>query len=120
MTTTMIYVGCCSAKQNTTTHRSPSKIGRSSKETQGWKADARKRIKRSNVVIVVCGDNTHQAVGVTAEIKIARDEGVSLWLLRGRKNGTCRRPQGTSWPFNPIHEWTWDNIEAMCRYVMLP
>ena len=88
--------------------------------TKGWKADARKRIKRSKVLIVVCGMHTHTAVGVTAEIKIAREEGVPLWLLRGRKKGTCQRPQGTSWPWDTIHDWSWENIEAMCRYVTLP
>ena len=88
--------------------------------SKGWKEDARKRIRRSKVLIAVCGLHTHTAVGVSAEIKIARDEGVPFWLLRGRKNGTCQRPQGTSWPWDSIHDWTWDNIESMCRYVTLP
>jgi hypothetical protein len=82
-------------------------------ETKGWKADARKRIQRSDVVIVICGHNTHRAVGVTAEIKIAREEEVPYRLLRGRKNGTCRRPAGTSWLWDTMHAWTWNNIRVI-------
>ena len=82
-------------------------------ETKGWKADARKRIKRSDVVIVICGHYTHQAVGVTEEIKIAREEGVPFRLLRGRREGTCRRPSGTSWYWDTMHTWTWDNVAAI-------
>jgi hypothetical protein len=81
--------------------------------TKGWKADARKRIKRSDVVIVICGRNTHQAVGVTEEIKIAREEGKPFHLLRGRKGETCRRPSGTSAFWDTMHSWTWDNVAAI-------
>lgn len=45
---------------------------------RGWKEDARKRIGRSDVVIVVCGHYTNTAVGVAAEIKIAREEKCSV------------------------------------------
>jgi hypothetical protein len=89
-------------------------------ETKGWKEDARKRIRRSDVVVVICGLRTQSAVGVAAEIKIAREEGVPFWLLRGRKKGACQRPCGTAWPWNPINDWTWEGIESMCRYAMMP
>jgi hypothetical protein len=83
-------------------------------ETKGWTEDARKRIKRSDVVIVICGHNTNTAVGVTAEINIAREEGVPFHLLNGRKSGWVRRPQGTSWLWDTLHFWTWPNISSMC------
>jgi len=82
-------------------------------ETKGWKADARKRIKRAQLVIVICGLQTHKAVGVAEEVKIARDENVRYFLLRGRKEGTIRRPQGTSWFGDDLHTWTWDNLRSM-------
>jgi hypothetical protein len=88
--------------------------------TRGWKDDARKRIHRCAVVIVVCGLHTHTAVGVAKEIELARQEGVPFWLLRGRREGNCRRPRGTSWIFDAMHEWSWDNIEAMCRSKTTP
>jgi hypothetical protein len=83
-------------------------------ETKGWKEDARKRIRRCNAVIVICGQHTNTAVGVAAEIKIAREEGVPYHLLKGRKSGTCRRPRGSSWLFDSIQDWSWVNIQSMC------
>jgi hypothetical protein len=82
------------------------------KETKGWKADARKRIARARVVIVICGLHTDQALGVAGEIEIAREVGVKYHLLRGRKNGSVRRPKGTS-IFETIHDWTWDNLRTV-------
>jgi len=82
--------------------------------------DARKRSQGSVVVIVICGRHTDTAVGVTAEIEIAQEEGVPIWLLQGRKNGTCKRPKGTSWFWDPIHSWSWDNIASMCRSKTTP
>ncbi len=83
-------------------------------DTTGWKEDARRRIRRSDLVIVLCGLHTHQAVGVTEEIEIAREEDVSYHLLRGRKIGNCRRPRGTHFRWDTMNKWTWDNIAAMC------
>lgn len=88
--------------------------------TKGWKDDARKRIRRCAVVVVICGQYTNSAVGVTREIEIAREEGVPIWLLKGRKNVTCRRPKGTSWFWDTMNSWSWDNIAAMCRAKTTP
>ena len=82
-------------------------------ETKGWKVDTRKHIKRCDVVIVICGLHTHQAVGVTAEIEIAREKDIRYVLLGGRKQGTARRPDGTSWLFDDIHPWTWKELESI-------
>jgi len=49
--------------------------------TQGWKVDARKRIRRSALVIVICGYHTQSAQGVAPEINIARGESVPYYLL---------------------------------------
>lgn len=89
------------------------------RETRDWMEDARKRIKRSDVVIVICGLHTHAAVGVSAELEIAREEGVRFYLLRGRKSGEVRKPRGTSF-LDPIYDWSWDNIEAMCNRTLRP
>ena len=44
--------------------------------SSNWKAYARKRIKACDVVIVICGQHTNTATGVSAEIQIAREESV--------------------------------------------
>jgi hypothetical protein len=84
-------------------------------ESRGWRSDARRRIRLSGIVIVICGLHTHQAVGVTAEIEIARDEGVPYYLLRGRKTGFVRRPKGTSMLWDTIHPWTWKNLAVLTQ-----
>src|SRR4051812_47896791 len=42
-----------------------------------WKSKARMRIRGCDVVIVICGESTHTASGVSAELKIAQEEKVS-------------------------------------------
>lgn len=84
-------------------------------ESRGWRADARRRIERSDLVIVICGRHTHEAAGVADEIAIAKTAGVRYELLRGRKEGFVRRPKGTSWLFDEIHPWTWKGLRAMTR-----
>jgi hypothetical protein len=84
-------------------------------ETPGWKADARRRIQRSGLVIVICGLHTHEAAGVAAEVSIAKDEHVPYYLLRGRKEGWVRRPKGTSMWWDEIHPWKWDKLRTITK-----
>jgi hypothetical protein len=83
------------------------------KETKGWKAVAKRRIQRSKLVIVICGRHTGTAVGVTAEIEIAREVGVRYVLLRGYNEGKVERPDGTHWFFDTINDWTWDKLREL-------
>ena len=55
-----------------------------------WKAKARTRIKGCDVVVVICGKYTNTATGVSAELKIAQEEGVSYFLLYGRSTENCK------------------------------
>lgn len=80
-------------------------------ESRGWKKEARERIRRSDVVIVIFGLRTHQAVGVATEVAIAREAGRPFYLLRGRKGGWARKPGGTFW--ETMHPWTGENLRAM-------
>lgn len=49
--------------------------------SKDWKAKARTRIRRCDVVIVMCGESTHTASGVSAELEIAQEEKVPYFLL---------------------------------------
>ncbi len=60
--------------------------------SEDWKKKARTRIKGCNVVAVICSSHTHKATGVSAEVKIAQEEGVPYFLLWGRKDKTCNKP----------------------------
>lgn len=83
------------------------------KATKGWKAEAEKRIRRSKIVIVICGRHTRGAVGVASEIAIAKEAGVRYILLRGYTDGKMERPAGTSWYFDKMYDWTWDNLRKL-------
>jgi len=77
-----------------------------------WKDKARTRIKGCDVVIVICGEYTHTATGVSVELEIAIDEKVPFFLLQGRANKLCMMP--TSAPLGTqLYQWTWDNLKAL-------
>lgn len=77
-----------------------------------WKAKARARIRRVDQVIVICGEHTHTATGVNAEIEIARDEKKPYFLLNGRPNATCKKPTAAL-SSDKIYKWTWDNLKSL-------
>ena len=57
-----------------------------------WKEEARQRIKNCDVVIVLCGEHTDTASGVTAELTIAQKEHIPYFLLQGRRGKECLDP----------------------------
>lgn len=77
-----------------------------------WKAKARTRIKGCDVVIVICGESTHTATGVSAELAIAQEERVSYFLLWGRNGKQCYKPTAAG-SADKVYEWTWDNLKAL-------
>jgi len=77
-----------------------------------WKDNARARIKGCDVVIVICGEYTHVATGVSAEIKIAQEEGVPYFLLWGYSEKTCSKPTAAK-STDKIYNWTWDNLKSL-------
>jgi len=79
---------------------------------ENWKAKAKTRIKQVDVVIVMCGLNTHTARGVSAELKIAQTEGISYFLLGGYKDKTNVKPIAAL-STDSIYKWTWDNLKTL-------
>lgn len=77
-----------------------------------WKARARTRIKSCDVVAVICGKYTDEAIGVSAEISIAQEEGIPYFLLKGRANERCQKPKAAK-ASDKIYNWTWDNLKAL-------
>jgi MTH538 TIR-like domain (DUF1863) len=80
--------------------------------TGDWKAKVRSRIKRTDLVIVVCGQYTNTASGVSAELQIAREESIRYFLLWGRSDKTCVAPTTAS-STDKIYKWTWDNLKSL-------
>jgi len=77
-----------------------------------WKANARTRIKRADVVCVICGHHANTATGVSAEMKIAQAESTPYFLLSGYKDGTSRKPSAAK-SSDKIYKWTWLNLKKL-------
>ncbi len=71
-----------------------------------WEAQVRRRIGQVGQVAVICGNDTHTATGVAAELRIAREESKPYFLLWGRSSGTVRKPT-SALTTDKIYEWTW-------------
>lgn len=77
-----------------------------------WKRMARVRIRRADVVVVICGRNTHSARGVEAEMSIAQSERKRYFLLRGRQARPCSKPRNAR-STDTMEAWTWPNLKAL-------
>ncbi len=82
--------------------------------TSKWKEDARNRIKKCDYVIVLCGRNTKDAKGVTAELTIAQEENIPYFLLCGRKDGNVQKPLSSK-KEDIIYKWKWKKIESLLQ-----
>lgn len=79
---------------------------------ENWKKYARKRIKGCDCVIVLCGEYTASAKGVSAEVTITQEENVPYFLLCGRKNKTIEKPLSAK-KDDRVYKWTWKNIKLL-------
>ncbi len=79
---------------------------------QNWKFYARKRIKRCDCVIVLCGLYTNSAKGVTAELSIAQEGRIPYFLLKGRDSYYVTKPVGAK-TTDKIYNWTWNNLKLL-------
>jgi len=80
--------------------------------SSNWKDKARTRIKGCDIVIVICGEYTHTASGVSAELEIAQEERVPYFLLWGRSDKNCTKPVKAK-SGDIIYKWTWDNLKSL-------
>lgn len=80
--------------------------------TGDWKAKVRTRIRSTDLTIVICGEYTHTATGVSTELTITREEGKPYFLLWGRSDKQCTKPTSAS-ATDQIYKWTWDNLTAL-------
>ena len=77
-----------------------------------WKDKARTRIKGCDVVVVICGEKTNRASGVSIELEIAQDEDIDYFLLWGRSGKTCDKPNSAKIS-DKIYNWTWENLKQL-------
>ena len=80
--------------------------------TEKWKDRVRDIIRRIDLMIVICGEHTHDATGVTAEVTIAREVGKPYFLLKGRRTKTCKKPRNALRDDEMLNG-NWKNLELL-------
>lgn len=80
--------------------------------TGDWKDKVRRRMDNIDVVIVLCGQSTHNAAGVAAELSIAREKQKPYFLLKGRNDKQCTKPT-SALATDKIYDWTWNNLKLL-------
>ncbi len=80
--------------------------------SEEWKKKARTRIKSVDLVAVLCGQHTHTAIGVSAEVKISQDESIPYFLLKGYADKTCTKPTAAK-STDKLYNWTWPNLKTL-------
>ncbi|MEW8332597.1 MAG: TIR domain-containing protein [Candidatus Thiodiazotropha sp.] len=77
-----------------------------------WKEKVRRRMNSIDIVIVLCGQWTHNAQGVAAELAIAREKNKPYFLLAAYGDKNCTKPS-SALASDKVYKWTWDNLKAL-------
>lgn len=80
--------------------------------TGDWKDKVQRRMDNIDVVIVFCGEYTHKASGVAAELTIAQEKNKSYFLLAAYADKTCTKPTSAK-SSDKVYNWTWDNLKTL-------
>lgn len=80
--------------------------------TGDWKYKVHRRMDNIDVVIVLCGEHTHKASGVAAELTIAYEKDKRYFLLAAYADKTCTKPTSAK-SSDKVYKWTWDNLKAL-------
>ena len=80
--------------------------------SESWRRQIRGIIQRADLVIFICGEHTHDARGVSAEMTITQEENKPYFLLWGRPDRTCNKPKGAL-STDRIYRWSWSNLKDL-------
>jgi hypothetical protein len=80
--------------------------------TGNWKERVRSKLKCVDQVVVLCGERTYTAIGVSAEIELAQEVGVPYFLLKGRTDKECQKPKAAK-SSDRIYKWSWSNLKSL-------
>ena len=76
---------------------------------RNWEAKARAAIARSDIVIVMVGNDTHRAGGVLKEITMAREAGVQVVQVSGYTDGDYTPVPNAG----RLYAWNWQNLKKL-------
>jgi hypothetical protein len=77
-----------------------------------WREKVRRRMNAVDLVIVLCGEHTHRATGVAAELSIAQEKQKPYFLLAAYSEKTCTKPTSAR-ADDKVYKWTWDNLKQL-------
>ena len=80
--------------------------------TGDWEKKAEPRIKGVDVMAIICGQRTHTADGVSAELRIAQKNRIPYFLLCGYSDKQCTKPSAAL-QGDKMYNWTWDNLKIL-------
>lgn len=80
--------------------------------TGDWKEKVHRRMDNVDIVIVLCGTQTHNASGVSAELTIAKEKKKAYFLLAAYADKNCTKPKSAS-STDKVYKWTWDNLKSL-------
>ena len=80
--------------------------------TGDWKEKVRRRMANIDVVIVLCGEHTHTATGVAAEVTIVQEKNIPYFLLAAYADKTCTKPTSAK-ASDKVYKWTWSGLKTL-------
>jgi hypothetical protein len=80
--------------------------------TGDWKDKVRRRMDNIDIVIILCGQFTHTATGVAAELEIAREKSKPYFLLAAYSDKNCTKPTSAT-SQDKLYRWTWENLKTL-------
>ena len=80
--------------------------------TGDWKDKVKRRMANIDIVIGLCGEYTHTAKGVAAEIEIAQLKSVPYFFLAAYSDKHCTQPTSAK-ASDKVYKWTWDNLKSL-------
>ena len=73
-----------------------------------WEEKALAKIKRSEIVVVIAGTETHSASGVKKEVKMANDNNIKVVQIKPNES-TNKRVEYAG----VLYNWTWENLKSI-------
>ena len=80
--------------------------------TGDWREKVSRRMDNIDLVIVLCGEYTHKASGVAAELTIAQEKEKEYFLLAAYSDKTCTKPTSAK-SSDSVYKWTWPNLQML-------
>lgn len=76
---------------------------------RNWEAEAERRIRSSDIVVVMVGPETHRAPGVMKEVGMARRNGVRIVQIIGYRDSSPRAVPNAG----RLYRWDWGNLKRL-------